>query len=123
MAKRRDNAATLRARNELARERGFRNYYDQRKATEYFNTREDFTEETGKVSRADAESREDYNRQLEEARIFRDAFKNDSQDYSVGSPKMRWFVEVLHMMTEDEWKAKYPDGVRQYTKLWTGNAA
>lgn len=46
-------------------------------------------------------------------RQFSEAFYGPQKDnYSVNSPKARWFIDVLHAYTEDEWRALYPEGTR-----------
>lgn len=114
----RDHRQTLADRNRLARERGFKNYYEQRRATEFANKQELFTDATeGGVYRIEGESRAEYNERVRNARTFYDAFKRNPDDYSVDGPKAKWFVEVVGLMTIEEWRKHYPNGVREYTKL------
>jgi hypothetical protein len=112
-------------RNELARERGFRNYYEQRRATQLANADELFTDSVGAVSRQEAESRSEYNEMVKNARAFYNAFgvKANEKDYSADSAKKVWFVDTVGSMTLAEWLKHYPNGVREYQRIGFGNAA
>jgi len=116
MAKVRNHKITYAKRNELARRRGFKNYSEQRKATEFANESEMFEENVGKVSRT-GKSREEYNEEVEYARVFYQAFKVDPEDYSATGAKAQWFVKIEGAMTYQEWAQHYPNGVREYKRL------
>jgi hypothetical protein len=118
MAKKRDHKRTYQERNRLARERGFKNYGEQRRASEYAKDGEMYEDATGGwIPRLETESRADYDTQLEMARLYYQAFKVDPNNYSKDGPKAKWFVGVQQIMTYEEWAQHYPRGVREYTRL------
>lgn len=121
----RNHSATLRERNRLAQERGFRNYYEQRRATEKANADDLFEESVGRVSRQEAESRSEYNEMVKNAKVYYEAFhvKKNADDYSMTGPKKVWFVDTVGTMTAAEWKKHYPNGVREYHRIGFNNAA
>ncbi len=99
-------------RTELARERGFRSYSEQRKEFEYARRSESwqygqtsYVEQYGMPS---ARNPADVRR----VRLFYQAFKVNPDDYSAKGAKARWFVEVEGIMEYDEWRERYPTGVR-----------
>lgn len=100
-------------RNELARERGFRSAGEQRK---WFEQAQRSTAMRGAVPGVESRGgklplRAD--RDAAVVRQFHDAFYGpDKDDYSVRGKKARWFIDVLHEYTEEEWERLYPEGVR-----------
>lgn len=105
MAKARDHRATYARRNALARERGFNNYAQQRK-------------ELAEASRSNAwrgpKPRANRPSDIERTKIFHQAFENpaNADDYSVNGAKAKWFINVVGVMTREEWLEHYPTGLR-----------
>lgn len=100
-------------RNELAKQRGFSSSTEQRREMEKAATSKamvgavpDIRSTGGKLPlRAD--------RDHAVVRQWHEAFYGPQKnDYTVNSPKARWFIDVLGEYTEEEWADLYPDGVR-----------
>lgn len=110
----RNHRTTYAQRNELARRRGFKNYTDQRKSTEYAQSHAK-EKNSVKVSRSEAASRQEYEDMVRRARLQYLAFVvADQQDYVKHGHKYNYLVDELHVLTEDEWDAHYPNGTREY---------
>jgi hypothetical protein len=124
-------------RNELAREKGFRNYSEYRKVVSYANkplkhsrssqgvrsTRNEFQQTVG-----NAGGRKNAN--LDEARLYYQAFKETPENdyrirtkngepvvkYENGRPvgaKAKWLIDVMGYVDDAaEWKSRYPTGKR-----------
>ncbi len=114
-------ASIINRRNELARERGFRNYYDQRMALKQANADEQFTEFVGPVR---ANSPADV---LAMAKLHRQAFyTSPKDDYSVHvrrgrvvvlpdgrGAKAKYLIEVAEYVDDvAQWRNLYPTGSR-----------
>jgi hypothetical protein len=108
----RNHRATHARRNELARERGFKSYAEQRKVMEYARDSELVEDINPEPLRSD--NAED--RKL--ARTYYDAFVTNPNDYGADSAKAKWFVEYEGLLTYKEWTEHYPNGVREYRKIW-----
>lgn len=103
-------------RTELARERGFRSYREQREVIRYareslveggYQGRQRWPTDWSLPRANDRES-------LERAKLFHRAFKEEPNNYSRNGAKARWFVEVEGIMTYDEWQQRYPRGRREF---------
>jgi hypothetical protein len=105
LARARDHRSTYVRRNELARERGFRNYADQRKQFRQASTSNAWRGEKPKANRP---------LDIDKVKTFHNAFEvpENADDYSVDGPKAKWFIEVVGTMTREEWIEHYPTGLR-----------
>lgn len=113
MAKR-DHKATLRRRNELARERGFKSYSDQRKQmTAWRNS--DIVKRNRNISKSNVTVKNA--QQTELAKLAWEAFKpgSDPDDYSVDGPKAKLFIALGYVESKEDWEGRYPNGVREYS--------
>jgi hypothetical protein len=114
-------AYTFARRTELAKERGFSSYYDQRRSLELANADDDFIEFVGPV---DARSPRD---RLEMAKLHRQAFSTSPKDdYSVHvrrgkvvvlpdgrGAKAKYLIEVAEYVDDvAQWRNLYPTGSR-----------
>lgn len=116
-------AYSYQRRNELAQAKGFASYSEYRRATEYANKSRDFNRIVGTAGGTRAQN-------LDEARIFYQAFKEgDTDDYRLrlrngrpvvrmvdGKPvgaKAKWIIDVAGYVDVDEWKERYPRGRRR----------
>jgi hypothetical protein len=138
MAKR-TSKKTLAVRNKRARELGFKNYYQQRKAKgqrtskREYERRKELAKERGFKSPAQERkarkiakgSRGWRDAQMPKAvpgtsevdrmlALYYEAFYGSPNDYSMDGAKARWFVEIAQIMDYDEWGARYPNGIREY---------
>lgn len=111
-------------RNEIAQSKGFANYGEYRRATEFARKSEDFNRLVG----GEVGGRSGAN--LDIARLYYQAFKQgDPKDYSIqtrngkpvvrmkdGKPvgaKAKWLIDVAGYVDDvDEWRRRYPNGVR-----------
>ena len=101
--------AVMARRNELARERGFKSYSDQRKQFEKAQKARTF-----RAAEGDRKLRADRPGDAAKVREWEETFYGpDKDDYSVTGPKAKWFVDVLGQYTYDEWRDLYPGGVRE----------
>lgn len=101
-------AYSYQRRNEIAREKGFKNYAEYRKITEYAKKSGDFRNFVGeKVG-----GREGAN--LKDAKEFYEAFgnKKNADNYSVDSPKAKWLIMMGYVQDRDHWRDLYPTGTR-----------
>lgn len=106
-------AYSYQRRNELARERGFKNYAEQRKWFEQAQRSKAMRGAVPGVESRGGKTPLRANRDAEVVRQWHEAFYGpDRDDYSVTGPKARWFIDVLGDYTEDEWRELYPLGVR-----------
>lgn len=95
-------------RNELARQRGFKSYPEQRKALRLTKTSAVWNRSTlPKATVATANT-------AKLTALYYEAFFTNPDDYSVTGPKARWFTEVAQIMSKDEWASRYPLGIREY---------
>lgn len=104
--------ATFQRRNELAKERGFRSYYDQRKQFEYARRSESWQYGQTSYVQHYGMPRTTNPADIARVRLFYNAFALHPNDYSVRGAKARWFVEIEGIMDYDEWRERYPTGVR-----------
>lgn len=106
------NHAVYERRNELARERGFLSYSQQRREFEYARRSESW--QYGQTSYVEQYGlpRASNPADIARVRLFYQAFKIAPDDYSVNGAKARWFVTVEGIMEYDEWRERYPTGVR-----------
>lgn len=116
MAKRtkQQNAEIFARRNQLAKERGFKSYRDQRKTFEKAGKSRTFRAALppAQLPAGQVKLRTDKDSKL--VKEWREAFYGpDRDDYSVNGPKARWFIDVLDEYTEEEWGDLYPNGVRE----------
>lgn len=96
-------------RDQLARERGFKSYSDQRKQFQRARKARTF-----KAAIGDKKIRTNNAGDVANVRQWEETFYGpDRDDYSVFGPKARWFVDVLDQYTYDEWRDLYPGGVRE----------
>jgi hypothetical protein len=107
----RNHRAVHARRNELARERGFKSYAEQRKVMEYASDSEEIELINPEPLRVDRSE------DLAMARTHYDAFKRNPSDYGPDSAKAKWFVEYVGLMSYKEWAEHYPNGVREYRKV------
>jgi hypothetical protein len=114
-------AYTHARREEIAREQGFKSYYDKRRSLELANSDEQFTEFVGPVSgRSDPE-------RLAMAKLYRQAFyTSPKDDYSVHvrrgkvvvlpdgrGAKAKYLIEVAEYVDDvAQWRNLYPTGSR-----------
>jgi hypothetical protein len=111
-------------RNEIARAKGFDSYRDYRRTVEFANKSKDFGMHVGKAGGRTGEN-------LDMARLYYAAFKeSDPKDYGIqtskgrpivrrgkdGKPKgakAKWLIDVAGYVGDaDEWRRRYPNGVR-----------
>lgn len=110
MAKARDHKRTIQRRNELARERGYKSYAEQRKIQEAATGA--FVWENADLGTPSMKNAEDRENLL----LFKRAFFDEPENYATDGPKAKWFVEVAGIMTEEEWREHYPNGIREYLR-------
>lgn len=103
MARARDHRATYARRNELARERGFRNYADQRKEVRIAGKSTAWRGAKPNVRDAG---------DIEKVHQWWATFADSEDNYMVGGPKYEWFVNTVESMTHEEWLEHYPNGTR-----------
>ncbi len=106
------NQATYQRRQELARERGFTSYSQQRREFEYARRSEGWQYGQTSYTQHYGTPRTSNPADIARVRLFYQAFKVHPNDYSVNGPKARWFVQVERIMEYDEWRERYPTGVR-----------
>ncbi len=106
-------SAVLARRNELARERGFKSYADQRKQFSYA------MHATGE-GKGQASYRKVYGKpnarnpsDVQRVKRFYRAFKQSPDNYGPNSPKRQWFTQDQAIMERDDWEERYPRGVRE----------
>lgn len=109
---REQNQAVYQRRNVLARERGFASYSQQRKEFEYARRSESW--QYGQTSYVQLYGIPNARNPADVARVrlFYQAFAVNPNDYSARGAKARWFVEIEQIMDYDEWRERYPTGVR-----------
>lgn len=108
MARARNHRTTYQRRNELARERGYKSYSEQRKIQE--KTRGSFVWENADLGEPSMGNAEDRATLL----LFKQAFFDEPDNYATDSPKAKWFVEIAGIITQEEWLEHYPNGIREY---------
>lgn len=116
MAKRtkQQNAEVYRRRTELAKERGFKSYRDQRKTFEKAGRSRTFRAALPPSQLSDNKVRLRTDKDAGLVKQWQEAFYGpDKDDYSVNGPKARWFIDVLDQYTAEEWADLYPNGVRE----------
>ena len=111
MARARNHRTTYQRRNELARERGYKSYSEQRKIQE--KAKGAFVWENADLGDPSMKSSEDRANLL----LFKKAFFDEPENYATDGPKAKWFVEVAGIMTEEEWLEHYPNGIRDYLRI------
>lgn len=100
-------------RNELARERGFASAGQQRKYMEQAQRSKAMRGAVPGIESRGGKLPLRANRDAAVVRQFHETFYGpDKNDYSVTGHKARWFIDVLHEYTEEEWADLYPEGVR-----------
>lgn len=100
-------------RDELAKQRGFRSAGEQRKWMEQAERSKAMRGAIPGVESRGGKLPLRADRDYKTVQDFHKAFYGpERNDYSVGSPKARWFIDVLGLYTEEEWADLYPDGVR-----------
>lgn len=97
-------------RTQLARERGYKSLSEQRKAQAMAKKSDVWNRATLPTPSFRSKASADLNR------LYFEAFVLNPDDYSRRGPKARWFTEVAKIMTKDEWAARYPNGIREYSK-------
>lgn len=100
-------------RNQLAKERGFKSASEQRKYMEQAARAKPMRGAVPGVESRGGKLPLRANRDAATVRQWHRTFYGpDKDDYTVNSPKARWFIDMLHAYTESEWAAMYPEGVR-----------
>lgn len=106
-------AYTFARRNELAIQRGFRSAGEQRKWMEQAQRSKAMRGAIPGVESRGGKLPLRADRDYRTVQQFHEAFYGpERNDYSVTSPKARWFIDVLGLYTEQEWEDLYPNGVR-----------
>lgn len=108
----RDHRTTYERRQELARERGFTGYSQQRREFEYARRSESWQYGQTSYVQHYGMPRASNPADVARVRLFYQAFAMNPNDYSIGGAKARWFVEIEGIMDYDEWRERYPTGVR-----------
>lgn len=109
---REQNQAVYQRRQELARERGFASYSQQRKEFAYARQSESWQYGQTSYVQHYGIPRTSNPADVARVRLFYQAFAVNPNDYSIGGAKARWFVEIERIMEYDEWRERYPTGVR-----------
>lgn len=108
------NAEIYARRNQLAKDRGFKSYRDQRKTFEKAGKSRTFRAALPPAQLPEGKVKLRTNKDSRLVKQWQEAFYGpDKDDYSVNSPKARWFVDVLDAYTAEEWADLYPNGVRE----------
>jgi hypothetical protein len=105
------SSATFQRRNELARQRGYASYGQQRRALTLAKESDLFQRWYDEFYGLDTIRDPAYARAV---RTYWEGFHVDPNDYSRTSGKARWFVEYEELMSYEEWEERYPNGVRTY---------
>lgn len=112
----RNHQTTYQRRNDLAKERGFKSYADQRKQFERARKARTFRAAlpANELRDGRADIRTNRRSDVRLVRQWEETFYGpDRDDYSVNGPKAKWFVNTLDDYTPDEWRDLYPNGVRE----------